>query len=101
MLYIRRIRLCRSTKQDDGFEWDDAKAAVNLARHGVSFEAVRQACNDAFAGVREDRYVLPGMAQARLLCVAYTLKGERIRITSARLAEAQERRRYHAENSQD
>jgi uncharacterized protein len=91
------------------FEWDDAKAAVNLVRHGVSFEAARQACNDAFAAVREDRrqaygedrYVLLGMAQDRLLCVAYALRGERIRIISARLAEPQEKRRYHEENSQD
>jgi uncharacterized DUF497 family protein len=41
------------------------------------------------------------MAQDRLLCVAYTLRGERIRIISARLAEPQEKRRYHEENSQD
>lgn len=95
--------------QEDDFEWDDAKAAINLARHGVSFEAARQACNDAFTAVREDRrhdygedrYVLLGMAQDRLVCVTYTIRGERIRIISARLAEPQERRRYHDENTQD
>jgi uncharacterized DUF497 family protein len=95
--------------QTEDFEWDDDKAAINLARHGVSFEAARLACNDAFAAVREDRrhdygedrYVLLGVARDRLLCVAYTLRGERIRIISARLAEPQEKRRYHEENSQD
>jgi uncharacterized DUF497 family protein len=95
--------------RDDNFEWDDAKAAINLATHGVSFEGARQACHDAFATVREDRrrnygedrYVLLGMSQDRLLCVAYTLRGKRIRIISARLAEPHERRRYHEENTQD
>jgi uncharacterized protein len=95
--------------QAEDYEWDDAKAAINLARHGVSFEAARLACEDAFAAVREDlrydygedRFVLLGMAQDRLLCVAYALRGERIRIISARLAEPQEKQRYHEENSQD
>jgi len=35
--------------RDDDFEWDRAKAAANLARHGVSFEAARLAFSDAFA----------------------------------------------------
>jgi putative transcriptional regulator len=41
--------------KDDDFEWDDAKAALNLARHGVSFEVARLVFDDAFAVVREDR----------------------------------------------
>jgi uncharacterized DUF497 family protein len=39
--------------------------------------------------------VLIGIAQNRLLAVAYTLRGERIRIISARPAEPFERRLYH------
>ena len=93
--------------QDDDFEWDDAKAEENDVRHGVSFEAARLAFDDAFAVVREDRrrsygedrFVLLGMVEERLLAVAYTLRGERARIISARTAEPQERRRYHEENS--
>jgi hypothetical protein len=34
---------------DGEFEWDDAKAAANLAKHGVSFEQARAAFGDAFA----------------------------------------------------
>jgi uncharacterized protein len=93
--------------QDDDFEWDDAKASENLARHGVSFGAASLAFDDAFAVVRgdrrqdydEERFILLGMVQARLLAVSYTLRGERVRIISARFAEPQERRRYHEENS--
>lgn len=95
--------------EHDDCEWDDAKAALNLANHGVSFDAARLACRDAFALVREDRreaypesrYLLLGMAGDRLLAVAYTPRGERIRIISARLAEPRERRRYHEENADD
>jgi uncharacterized DUF497 family protein len=93
--------------QDDYFEWDDAKAAENVAVHGVSFEAARLVFDDAFAIGRhdrrgdygEDRYILIGMALDRLLVVAHTFRGPRVRIISARLAEPRESRLYHEENS--
>jgi hypothetical protein len=46
----------------------------------------------------EERFVTVGMVENRLLFVSYTLRGVRIRIVSARLAEPYERRRYHNEN---
>jgi uncharacterized protein len=46
----------------------------------------------------EDRYVTVGMVEDRLLFVSYTMRGPRIRIISARIAEPYERRRYHNEN---
>ena len=93
--------------QDHEFEWDDTKAAANLARHCVSFETARLAFADAFAveseDIREDygerRYVWLGMAGNRVLHVTYAMRDERIRIISARHAEPRERRRYHEENS--
>jgi uncharacterized protein len=93
--------------KDHDFEWDDEKAARNLARHGVSFEAARLAFDDPFAVVREDRrrdysedrYVLLRMVENHLLAVVHTQRDARIRIISARLAEPRERRRYHEENS--
>lgn len=95
--------------EDDRFEWDDAKASENLARHRVSFEAARAAFGDVFGVVREDRreaygearFNLLAMAGDHLLHVTYTERGERIRIISARLAEPRERRRYHDQNTQD
>jgi uncharacterized DUF497 family protein len=47
----------------------------------------------------EQRFNIIGMVNGRLLFVAYTLKGETIRIISARGAEPYERRYYHEENS--
>jgi uncharacterized DUF497 family protein len=88
------------------FEWDEIKAAKNYALHGVSFEAARDVFKDPFAiewldareHYGEDRFVIIGMAAGRLLYVAYTMRGDMIRIISARGAEPYERRRYHEEN---
>jgi uncharacterized protein len=91
---------------NDDFEWDQAKASANLAKHGVSFEQARQAFNDPFAidfiddreDYGEDRLILFGMVENRLLVVAHTLRGDKVRIISAREAEPSERRKYHEEN---
>jgi hypothetical protein len=97
------IRLSRSITRDDWFEWDDRKAAANVALHGVGFYEARHAFDDPHTveiedrrgSYGEDRYVLLGVVGQRLLAVAYTLRGERIRIISVRPAEAFERRLYH------
>jgi len=89
------------------FEWDEAKAGANLAKHGVSFEQARQSFDDPFAievvddreNYGEDRLILLGMVENRLLVVVYTLRSDKVRIISARDAEPHERRQYHEENS--
>jgi uncharacterized DUF497 family protein len=91
---------------DDEFEWDDDKAAANLRDHGVSFDVARHAFDDVFAIEIEDRrerygeerYVLLGVVQQRLLAVTYTPRGDRVRVVSARPAEPFERRLYHEKN---
>jgi len=92
--------------RDSEFEWDDDKAAANLAKHKVSFSAAKQAFTDVFAVEREDdtegysepRFNLLAMVDGRVLFVAYTMRGDIIRIISAREAEPYERRLYHEEN---
>jgi len=87
----------------DKFEWDDRKAAANRARHGIGFETARKVFKDPLAvddpDDREDygeaRFTLIGMADGRLLLVAYTMREDRIRIISARGAEPYEHRVYH------
>jgi hypothetical protein len=89
--------------RDDEFEWDDRKAAQNRAAHAVSFDMARAVFRDPFAldwlddrrDYGEERYVTIGMAEGRLLYVAYTMRGGRIRVISARAAEPEERRAYH------
>jgi uncharacterized DUF497 family protein len=46
----------------------------------------------------EDRHVIIGMVNNRLLFVSYTMRVETIRIISARGAEPHERRQYHEDN---
>ena len=95
--YLNRIIIDITTvkqycMQDEEFEWDDAKAALNWRDHGVSFEMARDVFKDIFAiewtddrhGDAEERFVTVGMVEGRLLLVVYTLRGERIRIISAR-----------------
>jgi len=93
---------------DDGdFEWDEEKAAQNCILHGLGFETARYVFKDTFAvdyvddreSYGEERSVIIGIVDNRLLCVAYTMRGDRVRIISARGAEPYEKRRYHEENS--
>ena len=85
------------------FEWDPAKARTNRAKHGIAFAHVTAAFEDEWAitirdrlaAVDEQRVLLIGQdLLARLVVVAYTWRGSRIRIFSARRATARERRLY-------
>lgn len=89
------------------FEWDDAKAAENYAKHGITFKTAIRVFDDVFAierldvreGYGEDRYGILGMVDGRLLYVAYTVRGDVTRIISARGAEPYEKRQYHEDNA--
>jgi len=83
------------------FEWDESKARANLRKHGVDFADAatmfddNQAVTVADDDPEEERYVTIGMdALGRVLVVAYTMQGERIRIISARRATKRERVEY-------
>jgi uncharacterized protein len=94
--------------QDADFEWDDDKAARNFVRHGVSFERARLAfadpCGVGEVDDREDygeeRFTLVGMVEGTLIFVAYTERGQRVRIISARRATKYEQDDYFQENGQ-
>ena len=83
-------------------EWDDAKAASNVRKHGVAFEEAATVLLDPLAITFADdhpserRSITVGhSALARLLVVIITERhGDRIRIISARRATAKERRDY-------
>lgn len=85
------------------FEWDPAKAEANARKHDVTFKEAATAYGDPLSvtipdpehSAREVRFMLLGRSSAgRLLVVAHTERGERIRIVSARLATRRERRDY-------
>lgn len=86
------------------FEWDALKAEANVRKHKISFNQARRVFDGLFALIEldesedygEDRYLATGMIDRIVVCVAYTERGERIRIISARKANSDEQRRYHS-----
>jgi uncharacterized protein len=85
------------------FEWDDAKAAANVAKHGITFdEAALALASDpnemAFADPVEPAHVqsLVMSLRERVLFVVTTERGSRTRIISARKATDHEQRTYEA-----
>ena len=85
------------------FIWSQAKASSNQSKHNVSFEEASTVFADALSLViddplhseEEERFILVGMsARQRLLVVVHTETEETIRIISARLATAHERKQY-------
>jgi uncharacterized DUF497 family protein len=85
------------------FEWDEAKAARNLEKHGVSFreaitvfqDTLSRTFPDPFHSMQENRYITIGeSAYATLLVIAHTDRGDKVRIISAREVTRQERRFY-------
>jgi uncharacterized DUF497 family protein len=83
-------------------EFDRRKAAANLKKHGVSLVDAADTLLDPLAFVREDdsaegeaRFVLVGRSlEGRVLVVCYTLRGECVRLISARKATRKEERQY-------
>ncbi len=87
------------------FEWDVAKAEANFRKHGVRFSETCPVFEDDYAisvaddesDPRESRFVSIGTgAKGRVLVVVYSYRGVNIRVISARVAEAHERRPYEA-----
>ncbi len=84
------------------FEWDDNKAKENLVKHKVPFDfAIRvfdDECHITWLDTRfdydEERFVTLGLIDGRLFTVAHTLRGEKIRLISARKATRKENRVY-------
>lgn len=84
------------------FEWDSRKAQANLRKHGVPFrfasavflDSRRLERVDTGEDYGEDRWLTVGLAGDIELTVVYTLRGERIRIISARKADRYEREAY-------
>ena len=83
-------------------EWDPAKAASNLRKHGIRFSDVEPAFYDEFAltfpdpfAVSEERFLLVGAdALGRVVMVLYTYRGSTVRLISARRATKSERDEY-------
>ena len=85
------------------FDWDEAKAAANLARHGVSFDEAKTVFDDPLYvdfydsdhSAEEHRYIIVGESnQGRLLILSYAERRAAIRLISARELTPAEREAY-------
>jgi uncharacterized DUF497 family protein len=88
------------------FEWDDHKAAMNLRKHGVSFEEARTVfgpqrpviAEDWDHSDAEDRYYAIGVSERnRILTVCFAYRNAMIRIVIARRATRNEAAIYEKE----
>ncbi|RPI79247.1 MAG: BrnT family toxin [Desulfobacteraceae bacterium] len=85
------------------FEWDKKKSKRNTEKHHVSFEEaitvfydpISATFNDPAHSIGEHRLITIGFSShGHLLVISHTERGKTIRIISARLATAQERKRH-------
>ena len=92
------------------FDWDDAKEAQNVRRHGVDFYEASVALHDHFAvgwfdaghSMQEWRHITIGFGlQDRLLAVITSEGWPRPRIISARRATKRERHAYEQQRPPD
>jgi uncharacterized protein len=82
-----------------GFDWDKRKSELNLAKHGIDFgDAI-----EVFYGPimlrrsdrnNEERWIVIGHSENRLIAVVFTRRENVIRIISARRARKNEERDY-------
>jgi uncharacterized DUF497 family protein len=85
------------------FDWDEEKAASNLAKHEVSFTESATVLADPLGwsypdlehSDTEERWITVGLSERqRVLVVAHTAVADSVRIISGRQATRRERRFY-------
>jgi uncharacterized protein len=84
------------------FEWDSAKDLANRRKHGVDFRTAAKVFLDSYVLEFDDldasgelRFNAIGLVDGRMLFVTYAVRGDVVRIISARGAEPHEKRKYH------
>jgi uncharacterized protein len=97
------MNLYRRLAECTGFEWDEGNDVKNWLKHDVTpWECEQIFFNRPFLVLPDEKHSLSeprcyalGMTDAgRLLFVAFTIRGENIRVISAREMTMRERRRY-------
>lgn len=83
------------------FEWDEAKADGNFAKHGLTFARAiavfadpGHVDEDSTQVGGESRRKAVGLIEGRLSTVVYTLRGKAVRVISARRASKAEKANY-------
>ena len=92
----------RYTLHNIVFEWDNKKAIANFRKHKIKFELACEAFFDPFVCYLDEEIVgselrerLVGLTTTWLLLyIVYVMRGNVIRIISARLVTKEEREEY-------
>lgn len=86
----------------EGFDWDKGNADKNWRRHRVAFYE----CEEVFvhepaisvdrthSGAEARYYALGRTVRGRLLTISFTMRGDKVRVISARDMSRKERRDY-------
>jgi uncharacterized DUF497 family protein len=83
------------------FDWDENKRESNLQKHGIDFVDAVEVFHDVdrveLESIRnsEKRYQVIGMVNEVVILVVYTIRNEKIRIISSRIASRKEREAYY------
>ncbi|MBE9008713.1 BrnT family toxin [Pseudanabaenaceae cyanobacterium LEGE 13415] len=87
------------------FEWDDNKAASNELKHGITFEEAITVFADPYLLFTEDsqhsheeerEWAIGEAENGLIVVVVFTMRGERLRIISARKATKRECQKYES-----
>ena len=99
MIFLFMINL----SQLQGFNWDDGNAEKNWVKHKITPEECEKVFNDVFLLILYDKlhfkkeiryYALGKIINNRFLFIAFTVRGDKIRVISARDMNKQERKIY-------
>ena len=82
-------------------EWDEIKRQANIQKHGIDFSDVPELFDgevviipDTRFEYGENRYIALGVLKGRVMVIAYTERGDNIRIISVRKATKNEQIYY-------
>jgi uncharacterized protein len=87
------------------FEWDENKAESNFLKHGIQFEEAVTVFADPYLLFTEDsshsqgeerEWAIGETEDGSLVVVVFTMRGEQIRIISARKATKRECQQYES-----
>lgn len=101
---FRAYNKCKTPGAFTKLEWDEAKAATNLRKHGVRFDAAMSFEFDAaLIGIDDDlpygeeRLKAYGFIGTKLHVMIYVERGEAMRVISLRVASSLEKRVHEDE----
>lgn len=82
------------------FEYDPEKSAINTSKHGLSLERAKDLWLSPYLEIKaktvnEERFMVIGKIDGKLYSCIYTMRGDKLRLISARRSRKSEEDLYH------